>query len=46
MANQRDNDHHNNDGNDDINNPVLTKAEFLKFGKVARDENQQFCEKG
>ena len=45
MANWRNGDHDNNDGSDDINNPVLTRAEFLKFGKVARDENQQFCEK-
>ena len=38
MANQRDGDHHNNDDGDDVNNPVLTRAEFLDF----RDENQQF----
>ena len=38
MANRRDGDHHNNDGGDDVNNPVLTRAEFLDF----RDENQQF----
>ena len=38
MANRRDGDHHNNDGSDDVNNPVLTRAEFLDF----RDENQQF----
>ena len=37
MANQRDSDHHNNDGSDDVNNPVLTKDEFLDFC----DENQQ-----
>ena len=35
MANQRDGDHHNNDGGDVVNNPVL---EFLDF----RDETQQF----
>ena len=38
MANRQGGDHHNNDGSDDVNNPVLTKAEFLDF----RDENQQF----
>ena len=38
MANRRDGDHHNNDSDDDVNNPVLTRAEFLDF----RDENQQF----
>ena len=38
MANWRDNDHHNNDSREDVNNPVLTRAEFLDF----RDENQQF----
>ena len=41
MPNRRDGDHHNNDSGDDVNNPVLTKAEFLNF----RDENHQFCEK-
>ena len=41
MANWRDSDHHNNDGDDNVNNPVLTRAEFLNF----RDENHQFCEK-
>ena len=41
MANRQDNDHHNNDSSDDINNLVLTRAEFLNF----RDENHQFCEK-
>ena len=41
MANRRDNDHHNNDGGDDVNNLVFTRAEFLNF----RDENHQFCEK-
>ena len=40
MANRRDGDHHNNDGDDDINNPVLTKAELLYFCV----ENQQFCD--
>ena len=40
-ANRRDGDHHNNDGGDDVNNPVLTRAEFLNFC----DENHQFCEK-
>ena len=38
MTNRQDNDHHNNDGDDDVNNPVLTRVEFLDF----RDENQQF----
>ena len=38
MANQRDSNHHNNDGGDNGNNPVLTRVEFLDF----RDENQQF----
>ena len=38
MANRRDGDHHNNEGDDDVNNPILTRAEFLDF----RDENQQF----
>ena len=38
MANRQDGDHHNNDSGDDVNNPVLTRAEFLDF----RDENQQF----
>ena len=41
MANRQDGDHHNNDGGDNINNPVLTRAEFLNF----HDENHQFCEK-
>ena len=40
MANRRDGDHHNNDGGDDVNNPVLIRAEFLDFC----DENQQFCD--
>ena len=38
MANRRDSDHHNNDSGDDVNNLVLTRADFLDF----RDENQQF----
>ena len=41
MANRQDGDHHNNDGDDDINNLVLTRAEFLDLC----DENQQFLEK-
>ena len=45
MADRRDGNHHNNDGDDDVNNPVFTKAEFLDFCKEAHDENQQFCEK-
>ena len=40
MANRRDNDHHNNDSGDNVNNPVLPRAEFPNFG----DENHQFCE--
>ena len=40
MANRRDGDHQNNDGGDDVNNLVLTRAKFLDF----RDENQQFCD--
>uniref|UniRef100_A0A7N2L5H8 Uncharacterized protein n=1 Tax=Quercus lobata TaxID=97700 RepID=A0A7N2L5H8_QUELO len=35
-----DGDHHNNDEGDDVNNPILTRAEFLDF----HDENQQFHE--
>ena len=38
MTNRRDSDHHNNDGSDDVNNPILIRVEFLDF----RDENQQF----
>ena len=45
MANRRDGDHHNNDGDNDVKNTVLTRAEFLKFHEEARDENQQFCQK-
>ena len=45
MADRRDGNHHNNDGDDDVNNPVFTKAEFLDFCKEAHYENQQFCEK-
>ena len=41
MANRRDGDHHNND----VDNTILTRAEFLKFREEARDENQQFREK-
>ena len=41
MANWQDGDHHNNDGGEDVNNPVLTRVEFLNFC----DENHQFCEK-
>ena len=47
MANQQDSDHHNNDGGDDINNPVLTRAEFYEFCEETQqfhDETQQFCE--
>ena len=45
IANRRDNDHHNNDGGNDVNNPVLTRAEFLEIRKEVHDENQQFLEK-
>ena len=38
MANRRDGDHHNNEGDDDVNNPILTKDEILDF----RVENQWF----
>ena len=41
MANRRDDDHHKNN----IDNTVLTRAEYLKFCEEARDENQQFREK-
>ena len=37
MANQRDSDHHNNNGTNDVDNTVLSRVEFLDF----RDENQQ-----
>ena len=40
MANWQDGDHHNNDSGANVNNLVLTKAEFLDFC----DENQQFCD--
>ena len=45
MANRRDGDHHNNDGDNDVKNTVLTRVEFLKFHEEACDENQQFCQK-
>ena len=45
MANQRDSNHLNNDGSDDLSNPVFTKVEFLSFRKEAHDENQQFRKK-
>ena len=45
MANRWESNHYNNDDGDDINNLVLTKAEFLDFRKEAHDENQQFCKK-
>ena len=45
MASQQDGDHHNNDDDNDVNNPILTRVEFLEFHKEAHDENQQFCEK-
>ena len=38
MANRRDSDRHNNDGDDGVNDPILTRVEFLDFC----DENQQF----
>ena len=36
MANQQDGDHHNNDDGDNVNNPILTRVEFLDF----HNENQ------
>ena len=39
MANWRDIDHHNNNGSNDVENVVLTRAEFHEFCKDARDEN-------
>ena len=45
MANRWESNHYNNDDGDDVNNLVLTKAEFLDFRKEAHDENQQFCKK-
>ena len=47
MANRRDGDHHNNGGSDNVNNPVLTRAEFYEFCEETQqfhDENQQFRE--
>ena len=41
MANWPDGAHHNNDGGDNVNNPVLTRAEFLNF----RDENHNFVKR-
>ena len=41
MANRRGGDHHKND----VDNTVLTRAEFLKFREEACYENQQFREK-
>ena len=40
MANRWDSNQHNNDGGNDVDNTVLTRAEFLKFRDKARDENQ------
>ena len=40
MANRQDGNHHNDNSND-VNNIVLTRAEFLNFP----NENHQFCEK-
>ena len=45
MTYWRDSDDHNNNGGNDVNNTVLTRAEFLKFHDEARDENKKFCEK-
>ena len=33
MANRQDSDHHNNDDGNDVDNIVLTRAEFLEFLK-------------
>ena len=35
MANRRDGDHHSNDGGNDVDNTILTRAEFLKFHEKA-----------
>ena len=45
MVNWQDGDHHNNDGGNDVDNAVLTRAEFFEFWKEACDENQQFLER-
>ena len=45
MANWWDGDHHNNDGSNNVDNTILTRAAFLEFCKEAHDENQQFLEK-
>ena len=45
MVNWQDGDHHNNDGGNDVDNAILTRAEFFEFWKEACDENQQFLER-
>ena len=40
MANWWDGDHHNNDGCDNVKNPILTWVEFYEF----HEETQQFHE--
>ena len=46
MANRQDNNHHNND-DDEVDNLVLTRAEFYEFHDETqkfRDNSQQFLE--
>ena len=45
MANRQDGDHHNNNGGNDVDNTVLTRARFLEFCKDACNENKKFLEK-
>ena len=40
MANRWDGDHHNNDGGDDVDNLIITRAEFFEFREETCDENQ------
>ena len=40
MANQRDGDHHNNDGGDNVNNPVLTRIFVLKINNFMIQPNK------
>ena len=41
MANRRDGDHHNNDGGNNINKSVLTRAEFLDFRDLTQQTSDQ-----
>ena len=46
MANRQDGNHHNNDDNE-VDNPVLTRAKFYEFcdeTKKFRDNSQRFLE--